>query len=572
MNDAPADLTRNTERAGHGEATALLEQCVARIGRADGRINAFVALTIDQAHKDAAAADERIAVGKRRGPLDGMVVAVKDNIDVAGAATAAGLQALRERIAASDAEVVRRLRSAGAIIVGKTNMDEAAMGGTTANPFFGLTHNPHQAGYSAGGSSGGSAAAVASGMTISALGTDTLGSTRIPASYCGIAALKPTFGLLSTRGVLPLCHRLDSVGLLASTARDLGPLLQAVAGFDAACPNSRMPPEGAVRWAASPEVGMLAGFWGIEVEPHVHEIFGLARAALVTLGRRVREIAVGEYDPTRARRAGLLLGEADACVTHADILAKQPETLSPEVRSLMTFGRDVAGEKISRAARLVDSAAPAVDHLARGRVHHDPDHAPSAIAHGAPVPRTRATSPRSPTLQAARPFPSRRRCRTGASSASSHPSAVRRTGAPADRAGAGAASPASATSRPVGAETNWRPSSVSKVRLSTGIDCFYKLVGSGPPLLLVPGTSMGHDIWALQEQALAPDYTVISIDPRGAGQSTAPDDPAHYTVRRMADDAAALLDTLTSRPRISPASRSALLSRRSSPVTVLPAP
>lgn len=85
---------------------------------------------------------------------------------------------------------------------------------------------------------------------------------------------------------------------------------------------------------------------------------------------------------------------------------------------------------------------------------------------------------------------------------------------------------------------------MSKVRLSTGIDCFYKLVGSGPPLLLVPGTSMGHDIWALQEQALAPDYTVISIDPRGAGQSTAPDDPAHYTVRRMADDVAALLDTL----------------------------
>ena len=387
MNDAPADLTRNTERAGHGEATALLEQCVARIGRADGRINAFVALTIDQAHKDAAAADERIAVGKRRGPLDGMVVAVKDNIDVAGAATAAGLQALRERIAASDAEVVRRLRSAGAIIVGKTNMDEAAMGGTTANPFFGLTHNPHQAGYSAGGSSGGSAAAVASGMTISALGTDTLGSTRIPASYCGIAALKPTFGLLSTRGVLPLCHRLDSVGLLASTARDLGPLLQAVAGFDAACPNSRMPPEGAVRWAASPEVGMLAGFWGIEVEPHVHEIFGLARAALVTLGRRVREIAVGEYDPTRARRAGLLLGEADACVTHADILAKQPETLSPEVRSLMTFGRDVAGEKISRAARLVDLSRHRLWTILREvEFIMTPTTPHSAIAHGAPVP------------------------------------------------------------------------------------------------------------------------------------------------------------------------------------------
>jgi aspartyl-tRNA(Asn)/glutamyl-tRNA(Gln) amidotransferase subunit A len=224
-------------------------------------------------------------------------------------------------------------------------------------------------------------------MSVAALGTDTLGSARIPASYCGIAAIKPTFGLISTRGVTPLCHRLDAVGLMAPTARDLVPLLAAVAGFDGACPDSRMAPEGTVRWTSNSDVGVLAGFWGIDVEPHVREIFDSAVAASRTLGRPVRAIPIGDYDPTRARRAGLLLGEADASVTYQDILSKQPESLSPEVLKLMTYGRDVAGEKIARASRLVDLSRHRLWTILREvEFIMTPTTPQSAIAHGGAVP------------------------------------------------------------------------------------------------------------------------------------------------------------------------------------------
>src|SRR6185437_16000097 len=178
----------------------------------------------------------RTAEHRRRdgviGRLDGIPVAIKDNLDIAGWPTRAGLPG-RDRPATDDAHVVARLRASGAVLVGKTNMDEGALGAATENPHFGPTHNPWKHGWSAGGSSGGAAAAVAAGLAAASVGSDSLGSIRIPASYCGVYALKPTHGEISARGLVPAARRLDAVGLIARSVADLTVLLQVLAGYDA---------------------------------------------------------------------------------------------------------------------------------------------------------------------------------------------------------------------------------------------------------------------------------------------------------------------------------------------------
>ena len=189
-------------------------------------------------------ADRHDAAERRRrdgviGRLDGIPMAFKDNFDIAGCRPRRGLAGSRTRVAQHDAHVVARLRAAGAVLIGKTNMDEGALGAATDNPHFGATHNPHRHGYSAGGSSGGSAAAVAAGLAVAAIGSDTLGSVRIPASYCGVCALKPTHGEISARGLVPAARRLDAVGVLAREVGDLSVLLQVLAGYDADDPRSR---------------------------------------------------------------------------------------------------------------------------------------------------------------------------------------------------------------------------------------------------------------------------------------------------------------------------------------------
>ena len=165
-------------------------------------------------------------------PLQCWRFAIKSNIAVAGLAWTAGIGAYRQRIATSDAFVVERLRLAGATIVGSVNMEEAALGAVTDNPHFGRTHNPRRIGYTSGGSSGGSAAAVAAGLARVALGTDTMGSCRIPAACCGVVGFKPSFGRISVRGVEPLSRRLDHVGVLAATVKDVQTCFNVLDIFD----------------------------------------------------------------------------------------------------------------------------------------------------------------------------------------------------------------------------------------------------------------------------------------------------------------------------------------------------
>ena len=220
---SPVDLTR-----------AYLE----RIERVDKRINSYITVLADQALAQAKELDAELAAGKRRGPLHGIPLALKDNMDTAGIRTTAASAVYADRVPKEDAECVKRLRAAGAVFLGKLNMHEFAYGGTSAVTHFGPVHNPWDLTRTPGGSSGGSAAAVAARLCAGALGTDTAASIRFPAAVCGVVGLKATHGLASIRGIVPLSEMHDHVGPLARSVADAAIIMTALAGFDAADPVS----------------------------------------------------------------------------------------------------------------------------------------------------------------------------------------------------------------------------------------------------------------------------------------------------------------------------------------------
>ncbi len=213
--------------------TELVAETFERIDELDGEIQAFVTMMRDQAYKDAEQAERELRTGLYRSPLHGIPVAIKDLVAVKGVRTTAGSKVLADNISQEDATVVELLRKAGAIIIGKTWTYEFAYG-----PFCPPTRNPWNHNHTTGGSSGGSAAAVATGMCLGAIGSDTGGSIRIPSACCGVTGLKPTYGRVSCYGVIPLSWALDHVGPIARSAEDCAILFDAIAGYDPRDPNS----------------------------------------------------------------------------------------------------------------------------------------------------------------------------------------------------------------------------------------------------------------------------------------------------------------------------------------------
>jgi aspartyl-tRNA(Asn)/glutamyl-tRNA(Gln) amidotransferase subunit A len=203
-----------------------------RIERHNPALNAFLTVTRARALTDAKNSEKLLLRGRARGPLEGIPVAIKDNLYTQGVRTTAGSKVLRDFIPQYDATAIARLKSAGAVLLGKTNLHEFAYGVTTGNPHYGPAHNPWGVDRIPGGSSGGSAAAIAAGLCVASIGTDTGGSIRIPASLCGIFGIKPTFGRVSCFGAVPLAPNLDHVGPLTRTAGDAALLLGAIAGAD----------------------------------------------------------------------------------------------------------------------------------------------------------------------------------------------------------------------------------------------------------------------------------------------------------------------------------------------------
>lgn len=343
--------------SGRVQARALSEVYLEAIERINPQLNAYIdlrsSLMQDQAHM----ADRRRRDGAI-GRLDGIPIALKDNFDVAGWPTRAGLPGRRKPVE-HDAHVVQRLRASGAVLVGRTNMDEGALGTVTDNPHFGATHNPHRHGYTAGGSSGGAVAAVAAGLAVAAIGSDSLGSIRIPASYCGVYALKPTHGEISARGLVPAARRLDAVGLLARGVDDLTVLLQVLAGYDADDARSR---RRRVAFAlpdwepGNLRAGFLPDLAAIGVQPEVIEVFEAAMAKLPhALGDR-RTVDFDDWDFARTRRAGLLLMEAEMLGTFAADLADAEHPVSPRFRDMLGYAARKSAADYAAADRVLDAA------------------------------------------------------------------------------------------------------------------------------------------------------------------------------------------------------------------------
>jgi len=212
--------------------TQLVNACLERITTYNPKLNAFITIMKEQALAQARELEQEQRAGKFRGPLHGIPIALKDNIDTAGTRTTAASAVFEDRVPSEDAEVTRRLKNAGAIIIGKVNLHEFAMGGTSATSYFGPVRNPWALERNTGGSSGGSAAAVSAELCFGALGTDTGGSIRTPSSFCSVVGLKPTYGLVSIRGIIPLTYSLDHCGPITRTVEDAAMILNVLAGYD----------------------------------------------------------------------------------------------------------------------------------------------------------------------------------------------------------------------------------------------------------------------------------------------------------------------------------------------------
>jgi aspartyl-tRNA(Asn)/glutamyl-tRNA(Gln) amidotransferase subunit A len=326
--------------------------------------------------------------------LADLPAAIKDNIDVAGMPTTAGIAAYANRIATEDAPVVARLRAAGVHILGKVAMHEGALGATTDVPR--PCHNPLRHGFTPGGSSGGSAAAVAAGLAPLALGTDTMGSVRIPAAYCGVVGLKPTAGLVPRTGVVPLSPRLDTVGPIAATPRLCALALEAIAGEEAADPASRPLPPG---WRAVPSaaanphglrIALPQPVLDAPMEPAILAAWEDTVARLRDLGALVTPAPIPGWDPGASRRAGLLLIEAEAAALH-EALIDDPAAATAPFRAALAYGRSLTGIRLARALFRLDEARAAILRVLDG---HDlvltPTAPQRAFAFDAPVPHDQA--------------------------------------------------------------------------------------------------------------------------------------------------------------------------------------
>ena len=338
-------------RRGEVSPVEITQDCLARIERVNPALNAFITVMGEAALAEARRAEAEIRRGEWRGPLHGIPLALKDLIDTAGVRTTGASALYKNRIPTADAEVVRRLRQAGAVLIGKNNLHECAYGGSSLVSYFGDVHNPWDVGRIAGGSSGGSAAAVAAGLACAAVGTDTAGSIREPAALCGCVGLKPTFGRVSSRGVIPLSWSLDHVGPLAATVEDAAIVLQAIAGYDAADITSADVPVkdfvSALREGAkSLRVGVPRTHFFEDLDLEVEAAMEHALRGIATMVADVREVQLGV--PTDRT-----LQAAESYAHHAEHVAKSPELYQPETLRRIWSGEKVsAGEYIQRRREL----------------------------------------------------------------------------------------------------------------------------------------------------------------------------------------------------------------------------
>lgn len=320
----------------------LTRACLDRIDSLNSKVNAFITITREQALASAAARDAELAQGTDRGPLHGIPVAYKDLIFTKGVRTTAGSKIYENFVPDHDAKLVRDLDQAGVVMLGKTNLHELAYGITSNNPHYGAVRNPYDLERIPGGSSGGSGAAVATEMCFMALGSDTGGSIRIPASFCGTVGLKPTFGRVSNQGCFPLGFSLDHMGPLSRTTRDAAICLEAMSGLRNSVPAKVSSIEGL-------RIGIPRNYYFDRTQPEVAAGVRKMAEAAASLGAEVNEVEVMDIDAINAIARVILLVEATAAVSQH--LHKR-ELFGADTLALFDQGRLIPGVDYVNAQRL----------------------------------------------------------------------------------------------------------------------------------------------------------------------------------------------------------------------------
>jgi aspartyl-tRNA(Asn)/glutamyl-tRNA(Gln) amidotransferase subunit A len=333
----------------------LTQAVLDRIEKLDPVLNAYITVDAGGALKAARKARRQIAGGNYLGPLHGIPIALKDLYDTKGLLTTAGSKIMADRVPEADATSVAKLRAAGAVIVGKTNMHEFALGGTTQNPHYGGTRNPYDTGRIPGGSSGGSAAAVATGMCIASTGSDTGGSIRTPSALCGIVGLKPTYGRISLRGIVPLAWTLDHVGPMTKCVGDAAIMLSAMAGYDpkdSTSANEKVPNymRGLKGGVKGLRIGFDPAFSSGGVDPQVLESVKGALKLFKKLGARIVEVSLPSIELTAAIESIIITAEPAAY--HEENLRNRGDDYGDDVRTLMEGGALFSAVHYIKAQRL----------------------------------------------------------------------------------------------------------------------------------------------------------------------------------------------------------------------------
>ena len=312
-----------------------------RIDQTDERLNSFITLLRDESMAAAKEAEGAIQAGDYLGPLHGIPIGLKDLYYTKGVRTTIGSKILRDFVPEYDAAVTERFKQAGAILMGKLQMHEFALGSTSENPYDGPAHNPWDTERVTGGSSGGSGSAVASGQVMGALGSDTGGSVRIPASLCGIVGLKPTFGRVSRHGVYPLSWSLDTVGPMTRTVRDAALVLNAIAGHDHRDPSSSNAPTEDYTATLGQDIrgtriGFLKKYFFDVIDPEVKDAVSQAASVLEGLGASVDEVSIPVIDHSVAISGAIL--SAESAEVHLDHLRHRADDIGPDVRPRLELG------------------------------------------------------------------------------------------------------------------------------------------------------------------------------------------------------------------------------------------
>ncbi|MBI2528461.1 MAG: Asp-tRNA(Asn)/Glu-tRNA(Gln) amidotransferase subunit GatA [Candidatus Rokubacteria bacterium] len=355
MTDGTLSSLAGEIRAGRLSPVEATRGCLDRIARLDGRLRAFITVDHEGALERARALEADATAGRWRGPLHGVPLAFKDLCHVRGLPSSCGTKTPQYFFAEHECTAVRRLAAAGAVTLGKLNMAELAMGPFGDNAHHGDVQNPWRPGHCSGGSSSGSGAAVAAGLALGALGTDTGGSIRLPAGCCGIAGLKPTYGRVSRAGVMPLSWSMDHVGPMAPTVRDAALLLGVIAGPDPQdVTSSRRAVADYGQALTEPVAGLRVGvpenyyFRGLhpEMEAGVRRAVGVLQG----LGAQVSEIRVP--DPQLVTDVANIIARAEGATIHWRLLRERPQDLQPAVRARLELGVRIPAHDYLQALRL----------------------------------------------------------------------------------------------------------------------------------------------------------------------------------------------------------------------------